>query len=159
MHTSMPSLVFASPIGPITILRSGAVLARIIVGGRHTGDRPSDDPLLAEARSQLTRYFDDPAVPFQLPLAQAATPRGQQLREAMAAIGPGHTIAYGALARQTGSSARAIGQVCARNPFPIVIPCHRVLAAGGALGHYSAGDGIATKRWLLAHEGAERWDG
>jgi len=68
------------------------------------------------------------------------------------AIPPGETISYGALARIAGSSPRAIGQACARNPFPIVVPCHRVVGSGGAIGHYSAGRGIITKSWLLDHE-------
>ena len=61
------------------------------------------------------------------------------------------TLTYGALARVANSSPRAIGQACARNPLPIIIPCHRVTASDG-LGHYSAGAGVPTKRWLLAHE-------
>ena len=67
---------------------------------------------------------------------------------------------YGAIARMIGSSPRAVGQACRRNPFPIVVPCHRVVGAGGAIGYYSAGEGVATKRWLLAHEnGDETWAG
>ena len=64
----------------------------------------------------------------------------------------GETLSYGALARIAGSAPRAIGQACARNPFPIVIPCHRVVGSGGMIGHYSGGKGIATKIWLLDHE-------
>jgi methylated-DNA-[protein]-cysteine S-methyltransferase len=60
---------------------------------------------------------------------------------------------------RVASAARAIGQACARNPLPIVVPCHRVVASNG-LGPYSAGHGIATKAWLLAHESKETmlWD-
>ena len=58
-------------------------------------------------------------------------------------------MSYGALAQETGSAARAIGQACARNPFPILVPCHRVLGAGGVLGAYSAGEGPHTKSRLL----------
>ena len=90
---------------------------------------------------------------FDLPLAPAATMRGEVLRQAMVNIGFGDTASYGELAARIGSSARALGQACARNPFPIVVPCHRVLQAGGVLGSYSAGEGPVTKRWLLRHEG------
>ena len=62
-----------------------------------------------------------------------------------------------ALAPVCAASARAVGRACADNPFPIVVPCHRVLPTGGALGFYSAGDGPATKAWLLRHERAEGW--
>jgi methylated-DNA-[protein]-cysteine S-methyltransferase len=70
----------------------------------------------------------------------------------MIAIAYGETLSYGDLARLAGSAPRAIGQACARNPFPIIVPCHRVLSSGGARGHYSGGEGPITKRWLLDHE-------
>jgi methylated-DNA-[protein]-cysteine S-methyltransferase len=88
---------------------------------------------------------------FDIALAPANTLRGQALRGGLIGVGYGTTLSYGALARQLGSGARAVGQLCARNPFPIVVPCHRILGSGG-LGHYSAGDGITTKQWLLDHE-------
>ncbi|HWL46290.1 MAG TPA: methylated-DNA--[protein]-cysteine S-methyltransferase, partial [Sphingomonadaceae bacterium] len=91
-------------------------------------------------------------VHFALPLSPAGTPRGPAHRAAIMAIGYGETASYGEVARAIGSSPRAVGQACARNPLPIIVPCHRVLGAGGAIGHYSAGDGIATKCWLLSHE-------
>jgi methylated-DNA-[protein]-cysteine S-methyltransferase len=71
-------------------------------------------------------------------------------------IPPGATISYGELAAQLGEpgAARAVGQALGRNPFPIIVPCHRVLAAGGKLGGFSANGGLATKHRLLAVEGA-----
>ena len=66
----------------------------------------------------------------------------------------GATRSYGDLARTIGSSARAVGTACGRNPIPIIIPCHRVLAAGGAIGGYSGAGGTATKHRLLVLEGA-----
>ena len=89
---------------------------------------------------------------FDLPLLPLATPRGEALRSAIVAIPVGETLSYGALARIAGSAPRAIGQACARNVFPIIVPCHRVIGSGGAIGHYSGGSGITTKRWLLDHE-------
>ena len=74
------------------------------------------------------------------------------LRQAIVDIAYGTTASYGALAKAIGSSPRAIGQACARNPFPIIVPCHRILGAGGALGAYSAGEGPITKSRLLDHE-------
>jgi len=100
----------------------------------------------------LRAYFEEGFTDFDLPLAPATTPRGSALRAAIVAIAPGDTLSYGALARITGSAPRAIGQACARNPFPIVVPCHRVVGSGGAIGHYSGGCGIRTKTWLLDHE-------
>jgi methylated-DNA-[protein]-cysteine S-methyltransferase len=70
---------------------------------------------------------------------------------------PGHTATYGEIAQRLGApgTARAVGQALGRNPFPIVVPCHRVLAAGAALGGFSARGGLATKLKLLAIEGAQ----
>jgi methylated-DNA-[protein]-cysteine S-methyltransferase len=75
--------------------------------------------------------------------------------EAARTIPPGRTLAYGDLARRLGAahSARAVGQALARNPFAIIVPCHRVLSAQGRIGGFSANGGIATKRRLLAIEG------
>ena len=66
----------------------------------------------------------------------------------------GETETYGTLAQQLATSPRALARACAANPLPIVVPCHRVIAARGRLGGYSAGDGLATKVALLALEGA-----
>lgn len=101
------------------------------------------------AAKQLTAWFAGRLATFDIPLAPAATARGAALRAGMIAIPYGSTISYGELARINGSSARAIGQACARNPFPIIVPCHRVTNADGSLGAYSAGDGPQTKRLLL----------
>lgn len=107
-------------------------------------------PITAAAQ-QLAEYFDGQRQSFDLPLRTAKSVRGEVLRNAIAAIAYGSTMTYGALAHSCASSARAIGGACAHNPFPILIPCHRVLAAG-ADENYSAGRGVATKSWLLTHE-------
>ena len=109
-------------------------------------------PLLREAAAQLKAWFAGRLGDFDLPLAPATTPRGMALRQAICAIPYGDSASYGEVARQAGSGPRAIGQACRRNPLPIVVPCHRVIAAGQAIGHYSGGDGIITKKWLLDHE-------
>jgi methylated-DNA-[protein]-cysteine S-methyltransferase len=77
------------------------------------------------------------------------------LRQAICGVPAGYPMTYGELARRIGSAPRAIGQACARNPLPIVVPCHRIIASSGA-GHYSAGRGLVTKSWLLAHESKEK---
>jgi len=72
------------------------------------------------------------------------------------AVPPGRTITYGEIAARLGErgAAQAVGQALGRNPFPVVVPCHRVLAAGGGIGGFSARGGVATKRRMLAIEGA-----
>jgi O-6-methylguanine DNA methyltransferase len=80
----------------------------------------------------------------------------RRVYEAARTIPPGETLSYGDIARRVGAprAARAVGQALGRNPFPIVVPCHRVLAAGGRIGGFSAQGGVTTKRRMLAIEGA-----
>ncbi len=141
----------ATPIGWITVTAVGNVLTRISIGERASAR--GDSQLVQAAIDQLAAWFAGDRHDFALPLAAPASPRGAALRTGLLAVAYGDTLSYGALARRLGSSPRAIGQLCARNPFPIIVPCHRVLTADGALGHYSAGAGPETKAWLIAHEG------
>jgi len=112
------------------------------------------NPLAKEAASQLERYRDDPDTVFGLPLQVEGTPLQRSVWDAMCAIPRGRTRTYGELARELGADARAIGQACGDNRLPIVIPCHRIVAADGIGGfsHTSEGYLIEVKRWLLAHE-------
>ncbi|WP_340317450.1 methylated-DNA--[protein]-cysteine S-methyltransferase [Rhizorhabdus argentea] len=157
----MTKAILLSALGPILIdgddlhLRS----IHILDGGEPMPAARDDDPSapapgspVAEAVRQLSAYFSAGFTAFNVPLAPMATVRGEALRAAITGIPPGETLSYGAVAKAAGSSPRAIGQACARNPFPIVIPCHRVVGSGGAIGHYSAGRGTVTKTWLLDHE-------
>lgn len=109
---------------------------------------------------QLQFYLDDPAHAFDLPLRLTGTRHQLAVWEAMQAIAPGQTRTYGELAQAVRSSARAVGGACGANPIPIVVPCHRVVGAGGALGGFMGvrdeGFELGIKRWLLAHEGARR---
>ncbi|TPG15608.1 methylated-DNA--[protein]-cysteine S-methyltransferase [Sphingomonas oligophenolica] len=142
-----------TPIGMTDVDAIDGVITRIAIDpspARSATATPLD-PTLQAAMNQLAAYFAGQLTVFDLPLAPAATPRGAALRQAIVDIGYGDTARYGEIAATIGSSARALGQACARNPFPIVVPCHRVLSTGPN-DHYSAGNGVATKRWLLTHE-------
>jgi methylated-DNA-[protein]-cysteine S-methyltransferase len=110
--------------------------------------------LAERAAQQLERYREDPDARFELPLAVEGTLFQRRLWEALCEIPRGKTLTYGGLARRLNAEARAIGQACGDNRFPIVIPCHRVVAANGIGGfaHSSSGYLIEAKRWLLAHE-------
>ncbi|WP_156680586.1 methylated-DNA--[protein]-cysteine S-methyltransferase [Sphingomonas profundi] len=148
----MSQSLLPSPIGNISLAGDGTVLTAIRIGADGMPDEDCDDPLLREARAQLAAWFDGRLTAFDLPLAASSTPRGPAHRAAIMAIGHGETASYGSIARAIGSSPRAVGQACRANPFPILVPCHRVLGAGRSIGHYSAGSGVETKRWLLDHE-------
>lgn len=115
--------------------------------------------LAREAVRQLRAYLDDPRSDFSLPLAAAGTKFQRQVWQGIAAIPLSQTHSYAALARALGSSARAVGNACGANPYPIVIPCHRVIASDGGLGGFARSRGgflLEVKRWLLTHEGARR---
>ena len=111
--------------------------------------------LAKEAVRQLRAYFDDPAFVFSLPLAPAGTGFQRRVWGGIAGIPRGQTRTYGALAQSLGSAPRAVGNACGANPYPLVVPCHRVVAAHG-LGGFARNRGgflLDVKRWLLAHEG------
>lgn len=116
------------------------------------------DTLAHLACVQLDAYLDDPRFVFDIPLRLAGTRHRLQVWEAMQRIPAGATRTYGDLARDLASSARAVGGACGANPIPVIVPCHRVIAAGGRLGGFmgAAGEGFerSIKRWLLEHEGA-----
>lgn len=141
----------ATPIGTVVIEGDDERIARVRIGADDS-PAPGHTAAVRDATAQLEAYFAGRLRTFDLPLATAVTPRSEALRLAIVSVGYGSTASYGELATRHGSSARAVGQACARNPFPLVVPCHRVLAAGGVLGPYSAGEGPSTKRWLLAFE-------
>jgi len=106
---------------------------------------------------ELDAYWHDPAHVFDLLYVPQGTPFQLRVWRALLQIPPGRPTTYGALARALGTAPRAVGQACAANPLPIIIPCHRVLAANGALGgfmHASSGAPLEVKTWLLAHERA-----
>ena len=147
-----PAITIESPLGPITVTERDGAIADITIGALGAAPDNCASPLLNTARQQLTAYFAGERTAFDLPLAPPHSSFQGRIRAAMLAIPYGETRSYGTLAATLGSAARAVGQACGGNPIPIVVPCHRVLAAGGALGGFSAGDGVATKRWLLAHE-------
>ncbi|WP_107964301.1 methylated-DNA--[protein]-cysteine S-methyltransferase [Sphingomonas sp. PP-CE-3G-477] len=140
----------ATPIGLVRVTGTGDRIDAIDIGVDNGST--SDAPAIVEALRQIDAYFAGRLTEFDLPLAPSPTPRGADLRQAIVDIAYGTTASYGELAKAISSSPRAIGQACARNPFPIIVPCHRILGAGGALGAYSAGEGPITKSRLLDHE-------
>ncbi|HEY6898448.1 MAG TPA: methylated-DNA--[protein]-cysteine S-methyltransferase [Rhodocyclaceae bacterium] len=119
---------------------------------------PSSEPAKAAAR-QLHAWLQDPTQRFDLPLAPAGTEFRQKVWAQIAAIPVGETRSYGDLARAIGSAPRAVGGACGDNPYPVVVPCHRVVAASGGFNdglggfaHHSGGFLLDVKRWLLSHE-------
>ncbi len=144
----MPQLSLHTPIGDISVAEEEGAIVAIDWGW---GSRQSETALLRRAREQLHAYFDGELICFDLPLAPAGTAYQRRVWQALCAIPYGQTRSYLDIARVAGGSPRSVGQANGNNPIPIVIPCHRVVATTH-LGGYSGGDGLATKRWLLALE-------
>jgi methylated-DNA-[protein]-cysteine S-methyltransferase len=142
-------LAVATPSGTLTI-EAGAEALTGLTWRRRQADRSSR--LLEHAAAQLAAYFAGTLKAFDLPLAPHGRPHELAVWEQLCRIPYGETITYGELARRTGTVPRAVGGTCGSNPIAIVIPCHRVTAAGGQLGGYSGGKGPESKRRLLAHE-------
>ena len=119
---------------------------------------PKKNTIAFLACVQIQSYLEDPNFVFDLPLKLAGTHHRLAVWEAMQQIEAGTTRTYGELAKDIGSSARAVGGACGANPIPVVVPCHRVIAAGGDIGGFmgARSDGFERdiKRWLLEHEGA-----
>lgn len=147
----MPHLTLSSPFGSLTLFEHDGALVAAEWGAAPEGET---SPLLQQVREGLLRYFDGAPLPDDWPLAPAGSAFQHRVWTRMRAIPHGATVTYGALAMELDSGPRAIAGACARNRLPILIPCHRVVAAGGALGGYSGGDGLETKAALLRLEGA-----
>jgi methylated-DNA-[protein]-cysteine S-methyltransferase len=139
-----------TPVGDITVFEEDGAIVSIDWGWV---TEQSATPLLLEAERQMQDYMDGVRKSFDLPLRPAGTPYRQRVWKALTEIPYGAVRTYGEIAAVAGGSARSVGQANGSNPIPLVIPCHRVVA-GSHLGGYSGGDGAATKRWLLALEGA-----
>lgn len=144
--------LIATPIGMVRIIGGDDAVARIHIESGQQPERCATMRAVREAEAQVRLYFEGSLRRFDMPLEPFRTERGEIMRAGIASVGYGETLSYGGVARAIGSGPRAIGQACARNPYPLVIPCHRILAGGGRLGNYSAGDGAESKLWLLRHE-------
>ncbi|QPQ54703.1 methylated-DNA--[protein]-cysteine S-methyltransferase [Allosphingosinicella flava] len=165
--------IFDTPIGACGIVwKDGAVVATALpetdeaalvcaltrrVPGAMRGDMPLP---VAELAETIITHLSGGAIDYDLSILDfsAVEPFEKAVYDATFAIPRGETRTYGALGAAIGQpgAARAIGRALGRNPFPIVIPCHRILAAGGRSGGFSAPGGAATKMRLLDIEGARR---
>jgi methylated-DNA-[protein]-cysteine S-methyltransferase len=157
MRRPTATACFESPLGQIVLRADATWLCGVqIVSGRQRQDGADDPshPILATAITQFAQWFSGERQAFDLPLAPLPQEETARLRAGIAAIPYGETRTYGAVAAATGSVARAVGQACKTNAFPIIIPCHRVTSATGPE-YYSAGDGPRTKTWLLDFEYAQ----
>ncbi len=152
-------LTIESPIGRIALRSDGAAVSRleIAVNGVLSTDGTPDAPtaVLTRAAKELSEYFSGRRTTFTVPVRVDGTPFQKAVWNQLSEIPFGAVRGYGELGRATGrpTAGRAVGGAVGSNPVPLLIPCHRVLASDARITGYSAGDGIATKIWLLDHEG------
>lgn len=151
-HSQVPS-----PVGVLTLTSDGDALTGLYMENqKHRPELPAhsvrDDSRFTAVREQLAAYFAGELQRFDVRLDAAGTAFQQRVWQALTTIPFGATDTYGGLAARLGkpSASRAVGLANGRNPIGIIVPCHRVLGASGALTGY--GGGLARKQWLLAHE-------
>ncbi len=156
----------STPDGAVIFAASGERLSHVHLTGRGLAearalaartfpDATRDDDLLPDFPRQLRDYFAGRRVAFDVDVdLTGLTSFQQRVLEACARVDYGERVSYGELARRVGrpNAARAVGGALARNPVPLAVPCHRVVAGDGSLGGFSAEQGLALKRKLLELE-------
>ena len=146
--------IFNTPLGNLGIRCSDHSLLGIDFLPIDNSPDHSCSNFSARVREQLLEYFINPRFQFNIPLELRGTAFQVKVWNSLRSIRCGDTWRYGELARQLNSGARAIGQACASNPIPIIVPCHRVVSTNGIGGfmHHAKGNPLVIKQWLLAHE-------
>jgi methylated-DNA-[protein]-cysteine S-methyltransferase len=155
MTTKTVTMPYESPIGRLVLECDGDVLIGVwLPNERRHARNDADDvaPVLKETASQLDEYFAGERTDFDVRMELDGTDFQREVWAELTRIPYGETISYGELARRVGrpSAPRAVGQANGRNPIPVIVPCHRVLASNGIGGY---GGGLKVKRQLLAVEG------
>lgn len=167
-ETLTAQAVMETPLGLVFLCFSAKGLQRLIMAGEsefrqgvvigYTSETQSlPQGVLKTWHDQVAQALDDyfsgrPADFTALPLDLKGSPFHLRVWQELRKIPPGETVSYQELARRLGNpkASRAVGQACGKNPIPLIVPCHRVIASSGALGGFSSG--LARKRWLLEHE-------
>ena len=157
MSSPLGTLVIAATARGVCAIEFGRRKPTILTLSNSAMRLDGSTSTVALAIAQLREYFAGRRFRFDLPVDLSVLTRFQREVAAVTRqIPAGQTWTYRQVAKKMGrpNSARPVGQSLARNPIPIIIPCHRVIASDGALRGYSGGSGLKTKRWLLRHEGA-----
>lgn len=155
MNPLLDEAIINSPVGFLRLAARGEALTHVDFLGPESQLRAPQTPVLREAAAQLAAYFTDPHFHFSVPYQLEGTAFRQRVWAQIAAIPSGQVLTYADIAKALVSAPRPVGGACGANPLPLVIPCHRVVAANG-LGGFNARRGdrdwLPIKRWLLAHE-------
>lgn len=152
---------YATPFAVLGISTDGKVLTSVRYLPRSTTQVAPQDRVAERACREIERYLADPDYLFTVPYRLEGTPFQHRVWREIEKLCPIKTITYGVMARRLRSGARAVGSACGANPIPLIVPCHRVLAAGGGLGGFMGGKDpfpLSVKRWLLRYEGILKAD-
>lgn len=144
-------MVVATRFGRLAVTEDGGAI--VAAAWTDADCRAAATPVLRAAAGQIAAYGRGDLTRFDLPLRLSGSGFQVAVCEAMLAIPHGETRSYGAIAADLGQPAQAVGRACGGNPIALIVPCHRVLGAGGRLVGYSGGHGVETKLALLRHEG------
>lgn len=154
------SAVIAAPfgrLGIVTDMVDGSLMVTQICYLPKTNKLISPkNALAAKVEKQCQKYFKDPDYVFDLPMAKVGTGFQNKVWDQINRIPVGRTLTYGDVAKNIRSAPRAVGQACGSNPYPLIVPCHRVVSATGIGGFaHQSGEGFhrEVKTWLLSHEG------
>jgi methylated-DNA-[protein]-cysteine S-methyltransferase len=153
----MDIAVIDAPFGQLRLLAERDTLTGIDFLLEHEPAKQPATPVLRETAVQLAAYFKDAHFRFDLPMRLDGTPFQLKVWQALCEIPPGDPLTYGQLAKQLATAPRAVGGACGANPIPVIVPCHRVVSAGGLggfMGTRHLGP-LNIKSWLLAHERSE----
>lgn len=150
---------YPSPLGTLWLFGDEKGLARLFIGEEYAGPgEPAAPEQFAPVRRWLDAYFAGEPIPVDFPLALTGTEFQKLIWKLLLEVPFGQTRTYGELAREAARhmgretmSAQAVGGAVGRNPVWIIVPCHRIIGAGGSLTGYAGG--IDKKHWLLDHEG------
>jgi methylated-DNA-[protein]-cysteine S-methyltransferase len=160
VNVALASRRLEGPFGPLVVTATATGATALTWGDgpapAHGGD-PTVEVVLDQAAAELDEYFAGRRRAFDVPVdLRGITGFRRAVIDELARVAYGTVVTYGELAARAGRprAARAVGRAMATNPLPIILPCHRVLAAGGGMGGYSGGHGLETKHALLSLEGA-----
>ncbi len=146
--------IIETPAGYLRLQARGNELVQIGWLVDQALPKPAESGFLKDVVQQIHQYWQNPEAKIVVKLTQRGTPFMSKVWQALGQIPSGQTRTYGELAQLLGTSARAVGNACRKNPYPLIVPCHRVVSAKG-LGGYdgaTAGEKLTIKQKLLAHE-------
>lgn len=150
------SAIVSVPFGFIGVRTEHGMISELVYLPERFREKAPVDNVAEQAANQIESYIAQPDFCFTLPLKPAGTAFQHKVWSAISSISRGEVRTYGQIAKHIQSAPRAVGQACGANWYPLVIPCHRVTAAGGLGGfaHHDDETGfhLGVKRWLLAHE-------